>query len=327
MVGWFLYPWISDFLLRPYRDIASRSIAGGNLIATSPVEGFAVRVKITLYVAIAFAMPVILWQIWRFVSPGLYKHERRYAWPFVMSGAHAVRRWAPMLAYWTLPKALDWLSAIGGNNITQAYTADKYYQLIAYMMLAFGICFEFPIVLVFLQMAGIVSNEWLRKYRRHAIVVIFVIVAVATPSNDPISLLALSLPLCVFYEVAIVVGPASATGASAGRRLLLPVDGRRRRVPRLVRLRARPVPAAVRSTRSTRASPCSSPRPPGRARPSSPSTRWTSRCASGGKAFYTAPIKALSNQKFGDLVARYGSRPRRAAHGRQQHQRRRRPSS
>jgi sec-independent protein translocase protein TatC len=205
VIGWFLYPWVSNMLLAPYRDIADRSIAGGNLIATSPVEGFAVRVKITIYVAIALAMPVILWQIWRFVSPGLYKHERRYAWPFVLSGVTLFVMGAA-LAYWTLPKALDWLSSIGGNNITQAYTADKYYQLIAYMMLAFGVCFEFPIILVFLQMAGIVSNEWLRKYRRHAIVVIFIIVAVATPSNDPISLLALSLPLCVFYEIAILIG-------------------------------------------------------------------------------------------------------------------------
>ena len=76
------------------------------------------------------------------------------------------------LAYWTLPKALDWLSTIGGNNITQAYTADKYYQLIAYMMLAFGICFEFPILLVFLQMAGIVTQRVAAevpppRHRRH----------------------------------------------------------------------------------------------------------------------------------------------------------------
>jgi sec-independent protein translocase protein TatC len=205
VVGWFVYPWVFSFLLHPYRTIASRSIAGGNLIATSPVEGFAVRLKVTTYVAIALAMPVLLWQVWRFVSPGLYKHEKRYALPFVIS-AIVLFAMGAALAYWTLPKALDWLSAIGGNNITQAYTADKYFQLIAYMMLAFGICFEFPIVLVFLQMAGIVSNEWLRKYRRHAIVVIFIIVAVATPSNDPISLLALSIPLCIFYEGAIVVG-------------------------------------------------------------------------------------------------------------------------
>jgi sec-independent protein translocase protein TatC len=205
VVGWFLYPWVSHLLLGPYRDIADRSIADGNLIATSPIEGFAVRVKITVYIAVALAMPVILWEIWRFVSPGLYKHERRYAWPFVVS-ALVLFIMGALLAYWTLPKALDWLSSIGGNNITQAYTADKYYQLIAYMMLAFGICFEFPIVLIFLQMAGIVTTDWLRKYRRHAIVVIFIIVAVATPSNDPISLLSLSIPLCLFYEVAIVVG-------------------------------------------------------------------------------------------------------------------------
>ncbi len=205
IAGWFLYPWVFHLLLGPYRDIASRSIAGGNLIVTSPLEGFAVRIKITMYVAVALAMPVILWQIWRFVAPGLYRHERRYALPFVIA-AILLFVMGASVAYWTLPKALDWLSAVGGNNITQAYTADKYFQLIAYMMLAFGICFEFPILLIFLQMANIVSTDWLRKYRRHAIVAIVVVVAVATPSNDPISLIALSLPLVVFYEVAVIVG-------------------------------------------------------------------------------------------------------------------------
>ncbi|HZX53382.1 MAG TPA: twin-arginine translocase subunit TatC, partial [Ilumatobacteraceae bacterium] len=207
VVGWFLYPWVSDFLLHPYQSIASKSIAGGNLIATSPVEGFAVRIRITMYVAIAFAMPVILWQIWRFVSPGLYRHERRYALPFIAS-ALALFSMGAGIAYWTLPKALEWLSNVGGNNITQAYTADKYFQLIAYMMLAFGICFEFPILLIFLQMAGIVSNQTLRKYWRHAIVIIAVVVAVATPSNDPISMLALSVPLWLFYGVAVLFGAA-----------------------------------------------------------------------------------------------------------------------
>ncbi len=206
VVGWFLYPSISTFLLKPYKQIASHSITGGDaLLATSPIDGFAVRIKITTYVGITLAMPVILYQIWRFVSPGLYKHERRYALPFIVS-AILLFVMGALIAYWTLPKALNWLSSVGGDNITQAYTAEKYYQLIAYMMLAFGICFEFPVVLVLLQMAGVVSTDWLRKYRRHAIVAIFVIVAVATPSNDPISLFALSLPMCVFYECAIVVG-------------------------------------------------------------------------------------------------------------------------
>ena len=205
IVGWFLYPTVFRFLLHPYRQIASKSIAGGDLIVTSPLEGFAIRLKLTAYVAIALAMPVILWQIWQFVSPGLYKHERRYALPFIFSSI-ALFIMGAYIAYWTLPKALEWLANIGGSDITQAYTADKYFQLIAYMMLAFGIGFEFPILLIFLQIAGIVSNETLRKYWRHAIVVVAIVVAVATPSNDPFSMLALCIPLWVFYGVAVLFG-------------------------------------------------------------------------------------------------------------------------
>jgi sec-independent protein translocase protein TatC len=205
IVGWFLYPTVFRFLLHPYRQIASKSIANGDLIVTSPLEGFAIRLKLTAYVAIALAMPVILWQIWQFVSPGLYKHERRYALPFIGS-AITLFIMGAYIAYWTLPKALEWLADVGGSDITQAYTADKYFQLIAYMMLAFGICFEFPILLIFLQLAGIVKNETLRKYWRHAIVVVAIVVAVATPSNDPFSMLALCVPLWVFYGVAVLFG-------------------------------------------------------------------------------------------------------------------------
>src|SRR4051794_18840954 len=207
VAGWFLYPTVFRFLLHPYNQIdATQSLTGGQaLIATSPLDGFAIRIKLTAYVAIALAMPVILWQIWQFVSPGLYKHERRYALPFIGS-AIALFIMGAYIAYWTLPKALTWLADIGGNNITQAYTADKYFQLIAYMMLAFGICFEFPILLIFLQLAGIVKNQTLRKYWRHAIVGIAVVVAVATPSNDPFSMLALSIPLWIFYGVAVAFG-------------------------------------------------------------------------------------------------------------------------
>jgi sec-independent protein translocase protein TatC len=206
VAGWFLYPTVFRFLLHPYNQIASQSITGGqSLIATSPLEGFAIRIKLTAYVAIALSMPVILWQIWQFVSPGLYKHERRYALPFVGS-AITLFIMGAYIAYWTLPKALQWLADIGGSNITQAYTAEKYFQLIAYMMLAFGIGFEFPILLIFLQLAGIVKNETLRKYWRHAIVVVAIVVAVATPSNDPFSMLALCVPLWVFYGVAVLFG-------------------------------------------------------------------------------------------------------------------------
>ena len=206
VVGWLLYPRVIAVLIRPYNRIAGASITAGQaLIATGPAEGFAVRIHITMFVAVALAMPVILWQLWRFVSPGLYKHEKRYAIPFVVAAVVLFAAGAA-IAYWTLPKALEWLASIGGSEIRQAYTADKYFQLIAYMMLAFGVCFEFPIVLVFLQLAGIVKNQQLRHYWRQTVVIITVVVAVVTPSNDPISMLALAIPLVVFFFVAMAVG-------------------------------------------------------------------------------------------------------------------------
>jgi sec-independent protein translocase protein TatC len=207
VLAWILYPWIFDILLHPYHEIsADKTITGGRLLQTDPLEGFAVRLKIATYGGIAFAMPVILWQIWRFVTPGLYKHEKRYALPFIIS-AVALFAMGAGIAYWTLPKALEFLVDIGGSdNFVTAFAPGKYFTLITYMMLAFGLGFEFPILLIFLQMAGVISVDNLRSWRRFAIVGICVVVAVITPSGDPISMLALALPMCIFYEAAIIVG-------------------------------------------------------------------------------------------------------------------------
>jgi sec-independent protein translocase protein TatC len=110
------------------------------------------------------------------------------------------------LAYWTLPRALAFLISIGGEDIEAFYTPDKYIQLIVYMMLAFGAGFEFPIVLVFLQLVGVLSYQRLISWRRYAIIAIVVLVAVITPSGDPISLAALSVPMYLFYELSILIG-------------------------------------------------------------------------------------------------------------------------
>ncbi len=205
VVGWFLYPSVINLLTNPYRDIADRSLTQGKLLASSPIDSFAIRIKITSYTAFALSMPVLLWQIWRFVSPGLYKREKRYAIPFV-AVALLLFVTGATIAYLTLPQALNWLSNVGGGDIVQAYTADKYFQLIAYMMLAFGVCFEFPILLLFLQMSGIVRNATLRKVWRQTVVGITVVVAVATPSNDPISMMALAVPLVIFFFGSIGLG-------------------------------------------------------------------------------------------------------------------------
>lgn len=206
IVGFVAYEWIFDFLLDPYLEIAEDDENGfPGLIQTDPLEGFSVRLKVSAYSGIALAMPVLLWQLWRFVSPGLYAKEKRYAVPFVAT-ALVLFLLGAGLAYYTLPKALEFLGDIGGENLVQFYSPNKYFQLITYMMLAFGIGFEFPILLIFLQLAGILAADTLAGWRRYAFVGIFVLVAVITPSGDPFSLFMLAIPMYVFYELSIVVG-------------------------------------------------------------------------------------------------------------------------
>jgi sec-independent protein translocase protein TatC len=207
LAGFILYQQIFDVLIQPYRDIADnhQTLTGGRLLQTDPLEGFSIRMRTSLYAGIAFAMPVLLWQIWRFVSPGLYANEKRYAVPFVVS-ALVLFVLGATLAYFTLPRAFDFLINIGGEGFVTGYTAGKYFKLVTYMMLAFGIGFEFPIVLIFFQMAGIVETDTLRRARRFAIVGICILVAVITPSGDPISMLMLSVPMVIFYELAILIG-------------------------------------------------------------------------------------------------------------------------
>lgn len=209
LVAFIAYNWIISILIDPYADLVRArplsSATAGRLLTTDPLEGFSVRMKTSAYAGIALAMPVLLWQLWRFVTPGLYPHERRYAVPFVAS-ALVLFALGAGLAYYTLPRALEFLVDIAGDDFVTAYQASKYFQLITYMMLAFGIGFEFPIVLVFLQLAGIIEPATLRRGRRFAIVGVCVLVAVITPSGDPISMLMLSVPMVVFYEVAILIG-------------------------------------------------------------------------------------------------------------------------
>ncbi len=207
VISFLLYPQIFDILLAPYKEIANNgnSIGGGKLLILDPLEGFGVRMRLAAYGGIGLAMPVILWQVWQFVTPGLYAHERRYAVPFVVSALLLFVLGAG-LAYYTLPRALQFLVEIGGKDLITAFAPGKYFTLITYMMLAFGIGFEFPILLIFLQMVGVLSVSTLRKGRRYAVVGICVLVAVITPSGDPISMLMLSVPMVIFYEASIIAG-------------------------------------------------------------------------------------------------------------------------
>lgn len=207
IVAWFLYEPILDILLEPLKAISPEDAnLQEKLVTLDPLQPFQVRMRITGYTAIALAMPVILWQVWRFVAPGLYDNEKRYGIAFISVGTVLFAIGAA-IAFWTMPKALEFLQFIGGeDNYTQFYAPDKYLRLIVYMMLAFGIGFEFPLVVTTLNLVGVVSTDTLRRIRRYVIVIVAFFVAVATPSGDPISMLALTIPMCLLYEVAILIG-------------------------------------------------------------------------------------------------------------------------
>ena len=218
---WIFYSFILDFLLEPYCQtipvedrIDSKLFGpegGCKLYVTDPLEPFRVRLTVAGYGGLALAMPVLLWQSWRFIAPGLYRHEKRYAVPFVGAGVLLFFT-GGALAYWSLPRALDFLKDIGGPDLVSLFSPKEYLGFVVKMMVAFGIAFQFPILLIGLQAMGVVENRTLRKVRSYAIVGIVVLVAIITPSGDPFTLMALSIPMYAFYEIAIL------WGVLAGRR-------------------------------------------------------------------------------------------------------------
>ena len=201
MLGWFLYPYVLELLKHPFNEVQPNQ----PFIATEPLQAFGLRIKMAGYIGLALAMPVVVWQVWRFVTPGLHPHEKKYAIPFTVS-ALILFIGGASVAYFVLNPTLQFLTTIGGSQIEPFYTASSYVTLIIWMMLGFGLGFEFPVLLVALQMIGVLSPKQLLKWWRQAIVVITVIAAVITPSGDPISLIALALPMLLLYAIAIGIG-------------------------------------------------------------------------------------------------------------------------
>ena len=191
------------FLVTFYRDAThGRRNA---LVFTGPADGFVTRLKVATYGGIVLALPVWLYQLWRFITPGLTKRERNYAVPFVVS-AMTLFAIGAAVALLTLEPALKFLIDVGGSAQTPLFTADRYLSLVSLMIVAFGLSFEFPVVLVFLLLVGVIHTRQLRNIRRWAIVGIVTFAAVITPSQDPYSLFFMAVPMYVFYEASIVVG-------------------------------------------------------------------------------------------------------------------------
>ena len=201
-VAFLVYPWILSFLSHPYCQISPHHCG---FYVTGPLDGLALRVKIAAYGGLVLASPVLLWEFWRFITPGLNRNEKRYAIPFIIASIAPVRLGC-VVAYLTFPHALIWLKNIGGPTLTQILDPIKYLSLIVLLMTVFGLTFEFPVLLVSLEIAGVLTPKKLSSWRRWAIVVIVVVAGVMTPSSDPFSMMALAIPLYIFYELSIVIG-------------------------------------------------------------------------------------------------------------------------
>jgi sec-independent protein translocase protein TatC len=194
---------IIRFFVNYYRDATHGQ--KNALIFLGPLDAFLTRIKIATYGGIVLALPVWLFELWRFITPGLNPKEKRYAIPFIFASI-ALFALGGYIALLTLPKALEFLLDIGGSQLRPELTADKYLGLVSLMIIAFGVAFEFPVVLMFLLLARVLTTQQLRRWRRPAILIIVVFAAVITPSQDPYSLFAMAIPMYIFYELSIIIG-------------------------------------------------------------------------------------------------------------------------
>lgn len=193
---------IEHFLTLPLPKTAD-SLTKGNLVVTGLAEGFTVFLKISVAGGILLAIPVILYQIWAFVAPGLYSHEKKAALPFVFIGIFLFLA-GIALGFVVLQYPVQWLVNFASDSFTELVTADSYFTFVAFFLLAFGIVFEIPLVLTFLAQIGLVTGETLRKKRPTAHVGMWIAATFLTPGADIYSPIILGVAMSSLYELTII---------------------------------------------------------------------------------------------------------------------------
>jgi sec-independent protein translocase protein TatC len=211
-----LCAWLAAFLLcygfaeRLFRFVAQpvRAVLpeGSSLVFINATEPFFTYLKIAAFAGLLLALPIILWQIWQFVAPGLYSHEKRFAVPFVLASCacFALGTWFGFL--YVFPLIFRFLIGFGtgSGDIDAMLSMGTYLSLSCKLLLAFGVVFELPIVIFFLARLGIVDHRWLARNRKYALLAAFITGAILTPP-DVISQLALAGPFLLLYEIGILV--------------------------------------------------------------------------------------------------------------------------
>src|SRR4051812_33257938 len=207
---WWYDHGLGAFIRAPYCAVPSEQRALGGtgsdcaLLITDVFGGALIRLKIALLAGIALSAPFWLFQIWRFITPGLKTNEKRYGLTFV-GASTALFALGAVLAYFSLKAGLTLLIGLAGNNVAVALTAQDYLGFVVSVLLAFGVSFEVPLLAVALNLVGGLSYAVLKKSRRGVFFLTIVFAAFITPTQDPFTMLLMALPMCALFEAAIQI--------------------------------------------------------------------------------------------------------------------------
>src|SRR6201993_2998106 len=194
---------IFNFLMKPVIENLPK---GSTLIFTRPAEGFMTYLKVALFAALVLALPFILYQAWRFIAPALYKHEKQIAIAFVFFGVVFFVLGASFCYFFAAPPAFKFLLSEYSSEYVRAFpTIGEALSFLMIFILAFGIVFEFPLIVFVLAKLGIVNAEMLRRKRNFAILINTILAAVISPSPDVLSMMFMLVPLLIFYELGVIV--------------------------------------------------------------------------------------------------------------------------
>lgn len=198
---------ILDFLTRPLpadaNTIASLTHSDQRLVVTGVAEGFTTYLLVSIAAGFILSLPVILYQTWAFIAPGLYAHEKKHAVPFIIAGLVLFVA-GLALGYVVLQYPINWLVSFASDNFTNLISAGNYFTFVAYFLLAFGAMFEIPLVLTFLSIIGVINAETLTKKRAVAHVGLWIASTVVTPGADPYSPIFLGVSMSCLYELSII---------------------------------------------------------------------------------------------------------------------------